>query len=199
MEEVLKRLPGAHLAVLSLNFWGCGLRICILTSSPGASHAFENHWTSSQFQAPSKREGGGVEREGRRERKEAERPLMMHFTIFLSVFLEYSSAYLVKCCNAEWLWFSNCKSLSLMHWQDVSARHRELLIQASAKLWKVRLFQRKWDKTKTYENKHPEAGVQKATGKIYSLMWSELNKHITGPSRKREADAWKWDVCFQPG
>lgn len=89
--------------------------------------------------------------------------------------------------------------ISLTHWQEVDARHRELRIQASAKLWKVRLFQRKWDKTKTYKNKHPEAGVQKATGKIYSLMWSELNKHITGPSRKREADAWKWDVCFQPG
>ena len=155
--------------------------------------------------SPVREKGVGLEREGGREREEERggrgTTADALYYILLSMFLEYPSACLVK-WNVEWSWFSNCKSYSLMHWQDVrqgteSCESCVFRLQPSCE--KSGFFQRKWDKTKTYKNKHPEAGVQKATGKIYSLMWSELNKHITGPSRKREADAWKWDVCFQPG
>lgn len=72
-------------------------------------------------------------------------------------------------------------------------------IQPSAKLWKVRLFQRKWDKTKTYKNKHPEAPVQKATGRIYSLMRSELNKTHYRAIQETWSRCLEAGLCFQPG
>lgn len=115
----VKKSPSTHSAVLSLNLWGLGLWICILTRSPGASLAFENHWTSSHF--PSEREGGGAGKGGReREEERGGRGTTADvlYYILLSMFLECPSACLVK-WNVEWSWFSNCISFSLMHWQDV--------------------------------------------------------------------------------
>lgn len=41
--------------------------------------------------------------------------------------------------------------------------------------------------------------MPRATGKIYSPTLSELNKHITGPSRKLEADAGSRVCVFNLG